>query len=315
MSAAAHACILGCAGTRLGDDERAFLGQACPWGFILFARNVESPAQLRRLCDDLRAAVGWRAPILIDQEGGRVARLGPPHWREWPPALEAVAGLAPGAARAHMKARYAAIGAELAALGIDVNCAPLADIARPETHPILYNRCYGAQPDAVVAAARGVADGLLSAGVLPVLKHIPGHGRASADSHLELPRVTAPRADLDETDFAAFAALADLPLGMTAHVVFDALDPGAPATTSPTAIAAIRGDMGFDGLLMSDDLGMGALSGDLGARARAALAAGCDLVLHCSGVLAESEMVVASCGVLSPAAAARAARALALRHA
>lgn len=315
MSAAARACILGVAGPGLSAAERAFLARARPWGFILFARNLETPAQLRALCADLRRTVGWHAPIAIDQEGGRVARLGPPHWAAWPPALEAVAGLAPEVARAHMRARYAAIGAELADLGIDVNCAPLADIARPETHPILRNRCYGDTVQTVVAAARGVAEGLLSAGVLPVLKHIPGHGRATADSHLELPCVATPRAALEATDFAAFAALSDLPLGMTAHVVFEALDPGAPATTSPTAIAAIRGAMGFEGLLMSDDLGMQALTGDLGARARAALGAGCDLALHCSGVLAESEAVAASCPELSPAARARADRALALRRA
>ena len=304
-----RACILGCEGPTLGASEAARLRALTPWGFILFARNVESPAQVARLVADLRAAVGWPAPVLIDQEGGRVQRLTPPHWRAWPPPLDPV----PGDRIAAFAARGRAIGAELAALGIDVNCAPVADIAGPDTHPFLHNRCYGTDVASVTACARALAEGLLAAGVLPVMKHLPGHGRARADSHAELPRVTAPLQVLRDSDFAPFRALADLPLAMTAHVVYDALDPDRPATLSPAAIAAIRADIGFDGLLMTDDISMGALSGPVGALAAAAIAAGCDIVLHCNGDAGEAEAVADAVGPLTGRAAARAAVALALR--
>ena len=305
------AAILGCAGPALDADERAFLRDADPWGFILFARNVETPDQLRMLTGALREAVGRDAPILIDQEGGRVQRLGPPHWRDWPPPLDMAA--TPDPERA-LWLRYRLIAADLAALGIDVNCAPLADIATSATHPFLRNRCYGTDVAAVTARARAVADGLAAGGVLPVLKHVPGHGRAVADSHAELPAVDADGANLRASDFAPFRALADLPMAMTAHVVYRGLGSAAPATTDPAMIALIRDELGFDGLLMSDDIVMGALEGSMGARSAAALAAGCDVVLHCNGDREEMAEVVAVVGRLSPIAARRADAALAVRR-
>lgn len=310
---AAGATILGCMGTALGREERAFFRAADPWGFILFARNVDTPGRLRRLTGALREAVGREAPVFIDQEGGRVARMGPPAWRAWRPPLDQMERAGQGAARA-MWLRYRLIAAELRAVGIDGNCAPVADIAGPDTHPFLRNRCYGSDAANVTAAARAVADALLEGGVLPVLKHIPGHGRAVADSHAELPVVDAPRADLLGHDGAPFRALADLPLAMTAHVIYPALDLNQPATLSRACIRAIRDEIGFPGLLMTDDISMGALSGPLGGRAAAALAAGCDVVLHCNGNRAEMDEVVAAAGRLSPPALARAEAALARRH-
>lgn len=310
----AGAFILGCSGPALTAAERRFFAEANPLGFILFARNCRDPAQLRALTDALRDAVGRAAPILIDQEGGRVQRLTPPHWRAWPPAADQIAAVGPQHAARAMFLRARLIARELNWVGIDVNCAPVADIARPETHEVLKNRCYGTEPGPVVRIARAVAEGLLEGGVLPVLKHIPGHGRATVDSHRALPRVKAPMAALERTDFAPFKALSDLPMGMTAHVVFDALDPERPATTSPEAIAFIRKDLGFDGFLMSDDISMQALSGTIARRCEASLLAGCDAVLHCNGNLAEMEAVAEASGALSERGAARAARALARRR-
>lgn len=309
------ACTFGCAGPALSRDEARFFAETQPWGFILFARNVADPAQLIRLTGALREAVGRDAPILIDQEGGRVQRMGPPHWRQWRPPLDQLAAAAPGAAARAMQIRYRIIAEELRAVGIDVNCAPLADLARPDTHPILRDRCYGSTPVAVIGAARAVAEGLLAGGVLPVLKHIPGHGRATLDSHLDLPVVTAPRAVLAAEDFAAFRGLADLPLGMTAHIVYEAIDPTAPATVSPAAIRLIREEIGFEGLLMTDDISMQALSGDLAARGTAALAAGCDIVLHCNGQMAEMTALAAALPGMTAQAEARHARAMAARRA
>lgn len=305
------AAILGLAGTAPTPDEAAFFREAAPWGFILFARNIDTPAQVARLTAALRDAVGCDAPVFIDQEGGRVQRLRAPHWREWAPPLDFVAAAGARAARA-VWLRHRIIAAELRAVGIDANCAPCLDLATPDTHPFLRNRCLSDDPAQVAELGRAAADGLLAGGVLPVVKHIPGHGRATVDSHKGLPRVTAPRPTL-AADLAPFAALAGLPLGMTAHVVFDAIDPQAPATLSPAAIALIRGDIGFGGLLMTDDIGMGALSGSVGARSAAAIAAGCDLVLHCNGDLAEMQAVAAAAGPLT--ATARAAAALAARRA
>ncbi|PWE33975.1 beta-hexosaminidase [Maritimibacter sp. 55A14] len=308
------AAILGCAGEVLGRGERRFFARAQPWGFILFARNVADPVQLVRLTGDLRDAVGRAAPVFVDQEGGRVARLRPPHWRDWPPALDQMRATGPRDGPRAMWLRARLIAAELAAVGIDGNCAPLADIATPATHPVLRNRCYGETLAAVVPAARATAEGLLAGGVLPVLKHIPGHGRATRDSHAELPRVTAPRAVLEASDFAAFRALAQLPLGMTAHIVYDCLDPEAPATQSAAAIRMIREEFGFGGLLMSDDISMSALQGDMTRRSAAARAAGCDLVLHCNGDPAEMADVVAAAGALEGPGIARAAAALEARR-
>lgn len=290
--------------------EAAFFRDADPWGFILFARNVETPEQVSALCADLRAAVGRDAPILVDQEGGRVQRLRPPHWRDWRPALDHAA--ASGPRGMYLRARL--MGAELRAVGIDTNCAPLADIAGDVTHPFLRNRCYGESVDTVVAAARATAEGLLAGGVLPVLKHIPGHGRATVDSHRDLPRVTAAAEDLRALDFAAFKALADIPMGMTAHIVFTALDPNLPATHSPAMMAVIRDEIGFDGLIMTDDISMEALEGSVGERAERALAAGCDVALHCNGEMDEMMEVAVVSIPMGPRAAARADRALGLRR-
>jgi len=309
----AGATILGCLGTGLSASEAAFFRDADPFGFILFARNIENPQQVARLTASLRAAVGRDAPVMVDQEGGRVQRLRAPHWHEWLPPLDQMAATHEGAAARAVWLRYRLIAEELRACGIDANCAPTADIACAQTHPFLHNRCFGTDPATVTLAARACAEGLLAGGVLPVMKHLPGHGRASADSHQSLPRVDASRVDLLANDFAPFAALADLPMAMTAHIVFTALDADRPATASPLMISLIRQEIGFGGLLMSDDIGMHALTGDFAARAAAALAAGCDLVLHCNGDMAEMQAVAAASGCLTPAAATRAQAALAQR--
>ncbi len=305
------AAILGCAGAVLPPDEAAFFAEAQPWGFILFGRNVEDPEQLRRLTGDLRAAVGREAPILIDQEGGRVQRMRRPHWREWLPALEHCTRASDPERAMELRARL--IAEELRGVGIDVNCLPNCDIAEPGTHHILRNRCYGTDPETVVAIARAAVRGLAGGGVLPIMKHMPGHGRARVDSHLALPQVTEDAEALHDWDFAPFRALNDLPLAMTAHIVFTAIDPLHPATTSPVMQRLIREDIGFGGLLMTDDISMQALSGDMGARSRAALAAGCDMVLHCNGDRAEMAQVLEAAGILQGAALARAEAALAAR--
>jgi beta-N-acetylhexosaminidase len=309
---AARAVILGCAGPELSEAERAFFAAADPWGFILFARNIETPEQARRLTASLRDSVGRDAPILIDQEGGRVQRLRGPVWREWAPALEDCAGL-PLAARARaIHLRYRLIASELVDLGIDVNCAPVLDLARAETHAVLRNRCLAETPEAVADLGRAAAEGLLAGGALPVMKHIPGQGRAPLDSHKSLPVVTASGAEL-VADFAPFRALADLPMAMSAHVVYAAIDPDAPATQSPIMVRLIRQEIGFDGLLMTDDLSMHALTGDFGARVERSLAAGCDMILHCNGVAEEAAAVVAATPRLAGRALARAEAALARR--
>jgi beta-N-acetylhexosaminidase len=311
MTSSPRAVIFGCAGPRLGAAEKRFLAEANPWGAILFGRNVETPAQVAALCAEWRDTLGRDLPIAIDQEGGRVQRLQPPHWRHWMPALDQTATARDPVGAMYLRGRLMAM--ELAALGIDVNCAPLADIAHPKTHPVLYNRCYADSRDMVVATARAMADGLRDGGVLPVVKHIPGHGQATKDSHVDLPVVTDTAENLHAADFATFAALADLPLGMSAHVVFTAFDPVNPATTSPAMIRLIREQIGFTGALMTDDISMQALAGDVAARARAALAAGCDLVLHCNGDLAQMQAVADACPPLQGQASQRCARALASR--
>ncbi|MFN3522642.1 MAG: beta-N-acetylhexosaminidase [Phenylobacterium sp.] len=311
----ASACILGCAGTALSDGERAFFREADPWGFILFKRNVESPEQVRALVAELRACVGRAdAPVLIDQEGGRVQRLGPPHWRRYPPgrAYGALAGNDPLLRREITRLGARLLAHDLAALGINVDCVPVLDVPGPGAHDIIGDRAYGETPEEVALLGRAAAEGLIAGGVLPVIKHIPGHGRARADSHLELPVVEAAYEDLDGRDFAPFRVLSDMPMAMSAHVVYTAVDPRRPATTSRTAIRqVIRGAIGFDGLLMTDDLSMKALKGDFAQRARAALAAGCDLVLHCNGDMAEMTAVMAGMKPLAGRAAQRARAALA----
>jgi beta-N-acetylhexosaminidase len=309
---ARRAVIFGCDGPRLTPDEAAFFRAADPWGFVLFARNVETPDQLRRLTGELRAAVGWEAPVLIDQEGGRVQRMRAPHWREWLPPLDQCDRAGRSAARS-MYLRYRIMADELRAAGIDVNCAPCGDLAGEATHPFLRNRCYGSEPGRVAGIARAVATGLMAGGVLPVMKHMPGHGRATVDSHEALPRTDASPEELGLTDFAVFRALSDLPLGMTAHVVFEAFD-NRPATLSARMIRLIREEIGFDGLLMSDDIGMGALGGTVASRGAAAIAAGCDVVLHCNATLPEREAMAGAVGRMSEAARLRGDRALRARR-
>lgn len=309
--------VLGCGGTALTGEESAFFSQTDPLGFILFKRNIASPSQVRGLVDDLRAAVGRAdAPVLIDQEGGRVARLGPPHWRRYPTAA-AIGALhahdpALGEAAARLVGRL--IGHDLASLGITVDCAPVLDVLAPESHATaIGDRAFGADPTRVAALGRRFAEGLLSAGVLPVVKHVPGHGRAQADSHHDLPRVDAAPDALEAHDFAPFRALSDMPLAMTAHVLYEAIDPERAATVSPVVVErVIRGLIGFDGLLVSDDLSMAALAGSLVERAERALAAGCDVVLHCNGDMTEMEAVARATPRMSEAAVRRWHRAAAM---
>jgi beta-N-acetylhexosaminidase len=311
-----RAFITGVGGLTLTADERAFLREAQPWGFIIFNRNIRTPDQVRRLVAECREAVGRDTPVLIDQEGGRVQRLGPPHWRNYPSGAtygriydrDVVAGLAAAGLGARL------ISHDLRTLGIDVNCLPIADIPGRAAHPVIGDRAYGRTPDQVAAIGGSVAAGLLAGGVLPVLKHLPGHGRANTDSHAQMPVVKTPREDLEPRDFAAFQPLSRLPLGMTAHVVFSDIDALAPATTSATMVQkVIRGFIGFQGLLMSDDIAMGALSGTIAERTQAAFAAGCDMVLHCNGSLEEMQSVAALSPALAGAAGDRATFALAMR--
>ena len=315
---AARAFITGVAGLALAAEERAFLRDAQPWGIILFKRNVSTPIQVQELVSSFRDALGWQAPVLVDQEGGRVQRLGPPHWAAYPPGArygqiydhDKVLGLE----TAQLAGRL--IADDLGARGIDVDCLPIADVPVSGSDPVIGDRAYGTQPDKVSAIAAAIARGLRLGGVLPVLKHLPGHGRATADSHHKLPVVDTDQATLEKTDFAAFRPLRDLPLGMTAHVVFSAIDPDAPATTSVTMVRqVIRGFIGFQGLLMSDDISMNALAGTIAERSRAALGAGCDVVLHCNGNPKEMEQVAGEVPKLEGEAGKRAERALAARGA
>jgi beta-N-acetylhexosaminidase len=311
------AAIFGCAGPRLSTQERNFFAANNPFGFILFARNVETPDQVRALVKALRESVGRAdAPVLIDQEGGRVARLKPPHWRAAPAAAK-IAALADQDMDAACEAAWLnarLIGGELAALGVDVDCAPVCDVPVTGSHDVIGDRAYGTDPGRVATIARAAALGFIDAGVLPVIKHIPGHGRARADSHLELPTVETPRAELETADFVPFRALADMPWAMTAHVRYLALDPERPATTSRTVIRdVVRGQIGFDGVLVSDDLSMKALGGSFAERTKAALGAGCDVALHCNGDMAEMEGVAAAAPPLTEAARKRIARAAGLR--
>lgn len=312
-----RAFITGVSGTELTAAEREFIRTERPWGFILFKRNVETPAQVTALVAELRSVGGVAdAPVLIDQEGGRVQRLGPPHWPAYPPGAVFSTlydtDSALGLTAARLSARL--IAADLADLGITVDCLPLADVPVPGADAVIGNRAYGTEPGKVAAIARAVTDGLEQGGVLPVLKHIPGHGRATADTHFKLPSVDTPRDELERTDFAAFKPLADLPMAMTAHVVFSAVDPAHPATTSATMIAqVIRGVIGFQGLLMSDDVSMNALAGSLAGRTRAIFAAGCDMALHCNGNIEEMRDVAAQTPELSGRALERAKAALAAR--
>lgn len=312
-----RAFITGVSGSELTAAEREFIREQRPWGFILFKRNVATPAQVAALVAELRAVANAPdAPVLIDQEGGRVQRLAPPHWPVYPPGAVFATlydtDSASGLTVARLSARL--IAADLADLGITVDCLPLADVPVPGADAVIGNRAYGTEPGKVAAIARAVTEGLEQGGVLPVLKHIPGHGRATADTHFKLPTVDAPRSELERTDLAAFKPLSDLPMAMTAHVVFSAFDPAHPATTSATMIAdVIRGAIGFQGLLMSDDVSMNALSGTIAERTRAIFAAGCDVALHCNGNIEEMREVADQTPELSGRALQRANAALAAR--
>jgi len=295
-----RAVIFGCAGAALTPDEGEFFRSANPLGFILFQRNCVEPMQLRRLVDELRASVGRAdAPVLIDQEGGRVARLRPPHWRAYPSAgrIAALGDAAPAAARDVARL----IADDLDRVGITIDCLPVLDLPVAGADAVIGDRSYGTAPEPVAAIGRAVCEGLLAGGILPVLKHIPGHGRATVDSHLACPVVTASLDELAARDFVPFRALNDINWAMTAHIVYAAIDAARPATLSPVVIAeAIRGAIGFDGVLVSDDLSMAALGGSLGERASGALAAGCDVALHCNGRLDEMRAVADAVGALTP---------------
>ncbi|WP_050400531.1 beta-N-acetylhexosaminidase [Bradyrhizobium embrapense] len=314
---ASRAFITGVSGLILNDAEREFIRAERPWGFILFKRNIESPAQVAALVGELRSAADTAdAPVLIDQEGGRVQRLGPPHWPLYPPgaSFSALYDIAPklGLTAARLTSRL--IAADLIDLGITVDCLPLADVPVADADAVIGNRAYGTKPEQVATIARAVTDGLEQGGVLPVLKHIPGHGRATADSHFRLPTVDTAKIELERTDFAAFRPLADLPMAMTAHVVFSALDPVHPATTSATIIdQVIREWIGFQGLLMSDDVSMNALAGSIAERTRAIVSAGCDMVLHCNGNIDEMREVARETPELAGKALERAEATLAAR--
>jgi beta-N-acetylhexosaminidase len=304
------AFICGCAGLALGPEERAFIRDARPWGLILFKRNVVDREQMRALTRSFRDCVGRvDAPVLIDQEGGRVQRMGPPHWPAYPAPARFEAAIRPERA-AWLSARL--IAHDLREVGVSVDCAPVLDVADAGMHAVIGSRAFSSAPERVAAIGRAVCEGLLAGAVLPVVKHIPGHGRAKADSHLELPVVAASREELAARDFAPFAALSDAPMAMSAHVVFSAIDPGSPATTSPIVVGEImRKAIGFDGLILSDDLSMKALGGPFADRARAVFAAGLDIALHCNGDLTEARAVAEATPELAGASLRRAQSALA----
>jgi len=288
------ACILGLAGLDLTADERHFFHAHQPLGFILFRRNVDNPTQVMALVKALRACVNHEPLILIDQEGGRVRRLRPPHWPDYPPA-SVFADIANDPAEQRDLVRLGArlMAHDLHDLGINVDCAPVLDVPQPGAHDIIGDRAYGLTPQEVAAMGRAACEGLLAGGVLPIIKHIPGHGRAGADSHTDLPKVTTKLDELIKIDFYPFQVNADMPLAMTAHVLYTAIDKKHPATTSRKCVKVIRETIGFDGLLICDDLSMNALSGALSQRAKDSVKAGCDVLLHCNGQLAQMEHVVA----------------------
>ena len=304
------ACILGCSGKRLLADERRLFGEISPLGFILFERNAGTVDEIWRLTDDLREAAGHDALVLVDHEGGRVQRFRGREWRSWLPALDQCERVAGNRRARSMWLRHRIIAGELAAAGINVNCVPLADLAAQDTHPVLRNRCYGTDSETVVSIARSVAEGCLAGGVLPVLKHIPGHGGTVSDSHVETPVNRRSLGELEDTEFRAFRELNDLPVGMTAHVVYDALDSERPATMSRTVIEFVRSRIGFDGLLMTDDISMSALDATITERVEGSLNAGCDVVLHCNGVMSEMETVAQAAGTLRISSQIRLARAI-----
>jgi beta-N-acetylhexosaminidase len=306
-----RAFVCGCSGVTLTREERGFLRDSEPFGLILFKRNIETPDQVRALIGSFREARGDAdAAVLVDQEGGRVQRFAPPHWRAYPAAARLAALHLPLEAKEKL-VRLAALlmGRDLRLLGVDIDCAPVLDVPVEGAHSVIGDRAYGRDPQAVAKLGRAAALGLRDAGLLPVMKHIPGHGRAKVDSHFDLPVCATPLDVLRKTDFLPFAANADLPMAMTAHVVYTALDGEHPATLSKRVIDQIRNDIDFAGLLLSDDLSMQALRGGLHDRAAAAFAAGVDIALHCNGDLAEAAAVAAAVPILAGVSLARASRA------
>lgn len=294
--------VYGCAGPELLPEEAEFFADTQPFGFILFARNCLEPDQVRRLTAALRSSVGRTdVPILIDQEGGRVERLKPPHWRHAPAAAVFGAVAEKDVDRALTACRLNArnIAEQLAPIGIDVNCLPCLDLFHAPGSPAIGDRAFSTDPELVARLGQAQVDGLMAGNVLPIMKHMPGHGRAKVDSHLELPIIEAPLDALRRSDFIPFRTLSNLPLAMTGHVVVKAIDPDNPATQSAIVIRdIIRQEFGFSGILFSDDIGMQALSGGFADRARKALAAGCDIVLHCSGVMEEMRDVAGVCDIV-----------------
>jgi beta-N-acetylhexosaminidase len=312
----ARAAIFGLKGQALEAGEKAFFHDADPWGFILFARNVDNPKQIAKLCVALRDAVGREAPVFIDQEGGRVQRLRAPHWREAPPAAAfgALHALDKAAGREATWLNHRLIAHELRASGIDADCAPCLDLAIEGADAVIGDRAYGADVEVIADLGQAAIEGLMAGGVAPVIKHVPGHGRADADSHFHLPRVREPLEMLEASDFAPFRALKDAAMGMTAHIVYDALDDETPATMSDTAIRYIREEIGFGGLLMTDDLSMKALSGCFAEKTTRSIAAGCDIVLHCNGDRKEMDAIAEAAPLLSGDALERAGKAEAARE-
>ena len=306
--------IFGLAGAALTPVERAFFIDAAPAGFILFKRNMVDRAQVRALTDSLRALTGRDdLPILIDQEGGRVARMGPPEWPAFPagPAFNCLYEVAPMSAIQAARANAQALGLMLCEVGVTVDCLPLLDVVQPDTTEAIATRAYGSEPMRVAALGRATLEGLAAGGVVGVIKHLPGHGRARVDSHHLLPRVTASEAEL-EVDLEPFRTLNQAPMGMTSHIVFDAWDAERPATLSPTVIHdIIRDRIGFDGLLMTDDIDMKALSGSAGEKATRAIAAGCDVVLDCWARMNEMVEIAGALGDIAPRSADRLAHAMA----
>lgn len=312
-----HAFIAGCLGPRLTSEERAFFRDAQPWGFILFRRNTQDPEQVAALTAEMRDCVGWHAPVLIDQEGGRVQRMAPPNWPKYRPARDFLTINDPLLRREAVRLSARLMAHDLKAVGIDVDCLPVLDVPVSGSHDVIGDRAYAHEPDLVAQLARAAAEGLIAGGVLPVIKHMPGHGRARADSHHELPVVDASLDDLRAHDFCPFRHLADMPLAMTAHVIFTAIDPKYPATISRKVVRKVmRGEIGYGGLIMTDDISMKALSGSFADKAAAAIRAGVDVVLHCHGIMEEMVAIASAVPMMTGARARRAEAALArIRHA
>ena len=312
------ALILGCASLSLSSLEMQFFGRVNPWGLILFKRNCESPSQISELIKSFRSAVGRPdAPVFVDQEGGRVQRLGPPHWRKYPEvrALGQLYNINPGLALRTARNIGRLMAQELDDAGFTASCLPVLDVPQPDAHDVIGNRAYDLRPERIIVLAQAHMAGLMEGGILPVMKHIPGHGRAGVDSHHGLPVITASRLDLESVDFVPFTGLANCPMAMTAHVIFSSIDPDVPATLSRKVVRhVIRRVIGFNGLLMTDDLSMKALSGSLAQKAAGAYEAGCDMLLHCNGVMEEMEEVAAVSIEIGTKTARRAKAALKLKR-